>query len=135
MIKWWLSLMIEQQITLSIALASTSVILVQIVLVLINFYGVDKLTADSEYLEQYETVANYDSDMAQHKTKIISIMAINIFLCVTCWTFFITSYKLQTLEQILFSFVLGLFSAMVYSIFRKIIKRQLREIQKVINEK
>lgn len=123
MIKWWLSLLFEQQVSLSIALASTLVLIVQIVLVLLNFYGVDRLNTESDNLEQYEIIANCDSDMSQNKPKLITVVSINIFLFISCWTFFILTYKVSFLKQLVISFVLGVFVAVTYSIFRKLIKQ------------
>lgn len=125
MINWWLSLLVEQQVSFSIALASTIVLIVQIVLVLLNFYGTDRLNTESDNLEQYEIVANCDSDMSQNKPKLITVVSINIFLFVACWTFFILTYRVSVLEQVVISIVLGFFVAANYSIFRKLIKKYL----------
>ncbi len=125
MIKWWLSLLVEQQVSFSIALASTIVLIVQIVLVLLNFYGTDRLNTESDNLEQYEIVANCDSDMSQNKPKLITVVSINIFLFVACWTFFILTYQVPVLQQVVVSMVLGIFVAVIYSIFRKLIKKYM----------
>lgn len=88
MVLWWLSLTISQQIALTLALASTLVLLLDVVLFTINFYGIDKLNTDPENIVKYEIVANNDSDMFKNNPTIITVKNINVFLAVASWLYF-----------------------------------------------
>ena len=88
MINWWLSLTISQQVALALALASTFVLLIDVVLLVVNFYGMDKLNAEPENIVKYEVVANNDSDMFKNKARLITVKNVNVFIAISCWLYF-----------------------------------------------
>ena len=88
MVNWWLSLTISQQVALALALASTLVLVIDVVLLVVNFYGIDKLNAEPENIVKYEVVANNDSDMFKNKARLITVKNVNVFIAISCWLYF-----------------------------------------------
>ena len=122
MVTWWLSLAISQQIALALALASTLVLIIDVVLFTINFYGIDKLNAEPENLSKYETVANSDSDMSQKVPRLITIKNLNVLIGVSCWLYFGLWSILDQAWLIVISVAAGLFVAGLNAVIDKYIK-------------
>ncbi len=127
MIEWWLTLSIDRQIALTIALASTIVLFTQIVLVIINFYGVDKLNSGPENLELYEKIANHDSDMSKDKIRILSLRNINIFMGISCLCYFLLYTFLELYAVILISLTLATIVTIVYTVVYMYLKRRIKK--------
>ena len=123
MVAWWLSLTISQQVTLALALASTLVLIVDVVLFTINFYGIDKLNAESDSVSKYEIVANNDSDMFKNNPRIITIRSLNIFVAVACWLYFGLWSVLSLPAVIVISVVSGAIVSCLDSILERYIKK------------
>lgn len=117
MVAWWLSLSIGRQIALFMAMASSLIIIIDFVLFTINFYGVDRLNVETDDLNQYEMVANNDSDMSKNKHRVVTVKSLNVFVAVTCWLYFYLWLVLSGVNLIIISVVGGLFVACVDSIF------------------
>ena len=123
MVAWWLSLTISQQVTLALALASTLVLIVDVVLFTINFYGIDKLNAESDSVSKYEIVANNDSDMFKNNPRMITIRSLNIFVAVACWLYFGLWSVLSLPAVIVISVVSGAIVSCLDSILERYIKK------------
>lgn len=128
MINWILSLSLFEQTVLTVAVAATVVLLVQIFLLLINFYGTDKLNADPENLELYEKIANNDSDMSVSQVRVLSVENIYIFLAFGGWSYFIFKSIVPSFFALcLLGVLIGSFFSVVYSLIYYVVKRKLRK--------
>lgn len=125
MIDWLLSLTIFEQVLISVAFAATFVLLVQIFLVLVNFYGTDKLNAEPENLEFYEKIANNDSDLSKNKVRVLSVKTINIFLATSIWVYFIFKNIFLDLPLlIVFAIFIGVSVSVLYAVIYYLAKRK-----------
>ena len=123
MVALWQSLTNLQQITFVLACASTLIIVVDFVLFLVNFYGIDRLNAEAINLNRYEVVANNDSDMSKDTTpRLISIKSLNIFLAVSCWLCFSLYHVLSLTNLIIVSVVFGMYCACLDQLFLRFVR-------------
>ena len=119
MINWWLSLTISQQVALALALASTFVLLIDVVLLVVNFYGMDKLNVEPENIVKYEVVANYDSDMFKNKARLITVKNVNVFIAISCWLYFGLWSVLSLPVLIIVSLSVGLLICLIEALMEK----------------
>lgn len=127
MADWWQSLNIYEHIVLTIAVASTIVVLTKIIFDIFKFYSVDKLNSEPENLEKYEKIANNDSDIEKHVPRFISIISLNILITSTSWSYFIFMPILSKSLSAILSIIVGIISFVVYSIIKFLIRRSKRK--------
>jgi hypothetical protein len=121
--NWWFGLTILEHILFAIALASTIVVLVKTILTIAKFYQVDKLNSEPEELENYESVANNDSDIEKHVPGFFSVMSINVFLASGCWSFFVFELFMPQVWAALTAFLFGALVLLTYGIVDHLIKK------------
>ena len=122
MVSWWLSLTISQQVALALALATTLVLIIDVVLFVVNFYGMDKLNTEPENIVKYEVVANNDSDMFKNNPRIITVKNLNVFVAVSCWLYFGLWSVLSLPVLIVISLGAGIVVCCIDSLLDKFIK-------------
>lgn len=124
MVDWWLKLDIYEHILLTIAVASTIVVLAKIIFDIFKFYSVDKLNSEPEDLENFEKIANNDSDIEKHVPRFITVVGLNIFIMSTSWSYFIFVIFLSKLLSSVFSFLIGVISIVIYSVVKYLLKKE-----------
>lgn len=125
MVVWWQNLTVLQQITFVLAISSTLIIITELVLFLVNFYGIDRLNAESINLNRYQVVANNDSDMTgESNTRLLSIKSLNIFVAVSCWLCFWLYNKLSLTNLIIVSVVFGMYFACLDQLFLRFLRNK-----------
>lgn len=112
--NWWLDLTILEHILFAIALASSLVIIAKAILIAMKFYQMDKLNSEPEELENYEAIANNDSDIEKHVPGFVSVMSMNVFLASGSWSFFLFGLFLPSLWAILCGVLFGIVVLFVY---------------------
>jgi len=128
MIDWWLNLNIYEHIVLTLAVASTIVVLAKIIFDIFKFYSVDKLNSEPEDLEKYEKIANNDSDIEKHVPRFITVISLNIFIISTSWSYFIFILFTSKALAIFFSILIGIASIVIYSIVKLLIKKRKNKV-------
>lgn len=130
MADWWQSLNIYEHIVLTIAVASTIVVLTKIIFDIFKFYSVDKLNSEPENLEKYEKIANNDSDIEVHVPRFVSIISLNVLIMSTCWSYFVFMQFVNPPFTAIFAIFFGLTIFVVYSIIKFWIRRNNKKSQK-----
>lgn len=125
MVEWWLSLNIYEHIMLTVALASTIIVLGKALFNIFKFYSVDKLNSEPEDLEKYEKIANNDSDIERHVPRLMSVVGLNVFLMSTSWSYFIFILFFEKVWSIVLAITAGIFSMVIYAVIHFLIKKKI----------
>lgn len=122
---WWNGLNIFQQVSFVLAIASSLILITDLVLFLVNFYAIDRLNAESINIERYDVVANNDSDMFKATTqRVVSVKSLNIFVAITCWLFFSLYNVLSITNLIIISIVAGMYCACLDQLFLRFLRKK-----------
>ncbi len=113
--NWWQALTQFEQGLFVVSLGSLIILLVKCVITIFQFYKIDKLSVDRDSVEDYDQIANDDSDMEKQVPKYFSLVSINLFLFVLGTTrvlfkLFLSGFWLLLLNYFVASLVFVLYS-------------------------
>lgn len=127
MINWFLSLNFVEYIYLSVAIASSALVLTKAIFTAVKFHSIDKLNVEPEDLEQYEEIANNDSDIIKHVPRFMSIMSVNVFLMSFCWAYLFLVRFSEIIWANLFAAIFATFVWVVYALVDTHVKKHFQK--------
>lgn len=78
--NWWFNLTNIEQIFIVVALGCFIILLTKVVMEIVEFYKIDNLNAERQELENYDQIANEDSDVEKKQPKFFSLVSINLLI-------------------------------------------------------
>lgn len=123
MVDWFVGLNIFEKVLFVISVASAFMIIAKAFIVAIRFYGIDKLNSEPEMLENYEEIANNDSDIIKHTPRFLTIMGINVLTASFGCSYFVFKMFTQGVLNFLFASLIGVLAFVLYAVFDFLNKR------------
>ncbi len=93
---WWQNLTNLKQIFLVVALGCFLIILAKVVMNIVQFYKIDNLNVERQEVEQYDQIANEDSDVEKKQPSYFSLVSINLLILLFIGAYFLLSTAISS---------------------------------------
>jgi hypothetical protein len=79
---WWIGLTTLEQMFLVVGIGCFLILLAKLIMVIVQFYKFDNLNAERQEIENYDQIANEDSDVEKQQPRFFSLISINLLILI-----------------------------------------------------